>query len=154
MQVQLRKEQTRTCKLKFGKEPSKSFRVVVKDALMARQCASCGSFFQMQGGERDFGTWNARMSGCPGRLGNIFLLCCCSFKCAHNLEEGGWAEPVVDDSDYSFVKDEARQYAEAGCTTVHVEFAISEIQYEDDLIKEWEARPDLNFKIRPEPCPM
>lgn len=105
---------------------------VVKPALRALKCDSCGKIFQMRGPAAALlqGIFNRTVHTPQGyTCGNTFRTVVCSFHCAGEIFSGGWRK-------LSFYK----RFAEQGAELEQVALTITtHVKYEKELLREWEA---------------
>ena len=142
MSYVLRKEETETLTITMKGGIRKRLSIPIKPALCAQVRAACGKKFQMRD-KAGAGRWEARMDGCPGRLGNMHHLDCCSYSCAGDLSNGKWKKPLGD----KLAASDARQYSKAKCDVESSEFSMGWVMYEEDLIEEWESISRAGIQI-------
>lgn len=110
---------------------------MIKPALVADKCDSCGKVFEMrefcneEGRARLKGTFDrSAVDEATGKgLGNIFWATVCSFQCAHRVFNGGWRDI---EGWTAYVKADACLARAEVCIT-------SRVDDEAALIKRWSS---------------
>lgn len=119
-------------KLRDALIETRTVEVQTKPELWAYVCDGCGALFRpQQEGEhcKMWGRFKDLSTTAQGYMSSNFYARVCSFDCVAALYSGGWEKLA-----------QFRPYAEVGARLAYAEAKITPVNYEADLVEQWEEQ--------------